>query len=719
MNKESLLGFLVLLTLSGCNSSNPEPEIVLPVEVALERPINETCLAHDEPVLSTDVKFENIYPQLDLGIVPIQIYRMPGNETEWFMIDRKGFVSKFKDEPNVTDRDVLLDITEKVDSSIGELGLLGMAFHPQFETNNKVYLYYSYLDEINERYTTLSEYTYNFDNDTLIDEISIVKLRQYSRHHQGGNIIFGPDGYLYFGYGDDDRPQTAQELDDLYGKIIRIKVVGNGTYTIPDDNPFVNVEGARAEIYALGFRHPWRFSIDPESNEFWLGDVGASNLEEVDKIVKGGNYGWPIKEGTNCLLAEGCEDQEDLIDPVLEYSHEAGWGAIIGGVVYRGSLNKGLVGQYIFADFSYYSQIISLEYDSEGQAFGSSLFEGRLNTKGGIHSFTSDNDGEIYITHWKGIFKMLPDENIASTANTFPQLLSETGCFSSSTEGLKVVESAVSYDVASSLYSDGATKKRWMAIPDETEIQVLDNGDFIYPLGSVLIKEFSLENKKIETRLLMKNDTDKWAGYTYLWNDEQTEAELLPAGKTVYTADIEYQVPNRVQCQSCHNNSINGAIGPEYRQLNFEHTYSDTVTKNQIEYLSAIGFIKESLLEKKDELPALPDYHLSNFSNEERVQSFAHSNCSHCHNPSGPARGSLDFTWQVKEQWGACDKDPEVSSLGIEDARLIAPGNHEKSIIYRRLNTTELYKMPPLGRSTIQHDVTDLFENYIAEIECK
>ena len=719
MNKVSLLSFLIIIPLSACNSSDSAPEVKPPVEIVIERLANKSCLAHEEPVLLTNVKFENIYPQLDLGIVPVQIYRMPGNETDWFMIDRTGFISKFKDEPNVTDRDVLLDITDKVDSSIGELGLLGMAFHPQFETNKKVYIYYSYLDEINERYTTLSEYTYDTDKNILIDEISILKLRQYTRHHQGGHIIFGPDGYLYLGYGDDDRRQVAQELDDLYGKIIRIDVAGDGTYTIPDDNPFVNVAGARPEIYALGFRHPWRFSIDPESNEFWVGDVGASNLEEVDKIVKGGNYGWPIKEGTSCLLAEGCEGQEDLIDPILEYSHDAGWGAIIGGVVYRGSLNKGLIGRYIFADYSYYSQIISLEYDADGKAFGSTLFEGRLNTEGGIHSFTSDTDGEIYITHWKGIFKMVPDENAASSGNQFPQLLSETGCFSSSTEGLETVESAVPYDVASSLYTDGATKRRWMAIPDETEIEVLDNGDFIYPVGSVLIKEFSIEDKKIETRLLMKNDLQKWAGYTYLWNDEQTEAELLPAGKTVYTAGIEYQVPNRVQCQSCHNSSINGAIGPEYRQLNFEHTYSESLNKNQIEYLVEIGFIKESLLDKKNDLPALPDYHLNDFTNEERVQSFAHSNCSHCHNPTGPARGSLDFTWQVKEQWGACNKDPEVSSLGVVDAKLIAPGSPEKSIIYKRLNTTELYKMPPIGRSTIQHDVTDLFKKYINEVECK
>jgi len=705
----------VVLTLTGCLNSDEEDIPKLPDNIY--RPDNGTCLAHEPPVLSSSVKFEKVYPGLTLGI-PIDIYRMPGNTEYWYMIDRAGYVYKFKDDPNVRVKDELLDISGVVDASYGELGLLGMAFHPDFSVNNKVYLYYSYINEDNERYATLSEFTYDLAQDKFIDEVSIINLRQFTKHHQGGNVMFGPDGYLYLGYGDDAKGMVAQELTDLYGKIIRIDVPGDGSYTIPEDNPFVDVEGARGEIYARGFRNPWRWSIDFETGELWLGDVGASNLEEVDHVVKGGNYGWPIKEGTSCMLDVGCDDQEDLIDPILEYSHDAGWGAIIGGAVYRGTDNPGLAGRYIFADFSQFSQILSLEYDVDGQPFGLPLFEGKLASGGGIHSFTSDLDGELYVTHFKGIFKMVPGDDVSSSAEEFPQLLSETGCFANTANGLEAVESAIPYSVASPLYTDGAAKKRWMAIPDDRQIDVLDNGDFIFPVGSVLIKEFSMGETIIETRLLMKNDTNDWAGYTYHWNDEQTDAVLLPAGKTVPIDGINYQIPSRIQCQSCHNDSINGAIGPEYRQLNFDHEYTDGITGNQIEYLTKISFLKDEELSKQEELTALPDYHLSDFTNTERMDSFVHSNCSFCHNPEGTARGSLDFRWQEVPLWNACNKEPEVSSLDIEDAKLIAPGQPEKSIIYKRLNTTELYRMPAIGRTTIQHDVVELLENYINEVEC-
>jgi mono/diheme cytochrome c family protein len=258
-----------------------------------------------------------------------------------------------------------------------------------------------------------------------------------------------------------------------------------------------------------------------------------------------------------------------------------------------------------------------------------------------------------------------------------------------------------------------------MAIPDDSQIDLTDNGDFIFPLGSVLIKEFSFSGQKIETRLLMKNEESKWDGYTYQWNEVQTEASLLEAGKIVKIGDIQYQIPNRVQCQTCHTASVNGAIGPEYRQLNIEKDYSQSLTKNQIDYLTEIEFLDNSVLNKKEQLTALPDYQSVAFTDEERVNSFVHSNCSNCHNPQGTDRTSIDFSWQGTEQWGTCDKDPEVSSLDVENAKLMAAGDPERSIIYKRLNTTEPYKMPPIGRSTISEEVVELFHNYITNVECK
>lgn len=544
-------------------------------------------------------------------------------------------------------------------------------------------------------------------------------VRQFTQNHQGGHLEFGPDGHLYFAYGDDAKSATAQELDKLYGKMIRIHVPGDGTYSIPEDNPFVDVEGARGEIYASGFRHPWRYSIDQETGDIWVGDVGANNIEEVNQVVKGGNYGWPIKEGTVCSLAEGCADYPDIIDPVLEFSHEAGWGAIIGGAVYRGDAIPGLNGKYIFADFSQFSRILSLEYDVNGTPSGNPLFEGKLATGGGIHSFTLDQDGELYVIHFKGIFKMVPDDNADTQTVDFPQTLSETGCFEIKNSALEPVDVAFSYDVASSLYTDGADKRRWMALPDGESIDITDNGDFIFPVGSVLIKEFSLGGKKIETRLLMKNDTNVWNGYTYEWNAEQTEANLLPAGKTVMTEGINYKIPNRVQCQNCHNDSINGAIGPEFRQLNFDHEYPDGTSRNQIDYLVNLEILDEAATAKKDALLAYPDYHKDEFDDKTKLDSFFHSNCAYCHNPTGPARGSIDFTYKSLPYWNTCNKDPEISTLGIDGAKLVAAGEPEKSIVYKRLNTAELEMMPPIGRTTVQDDMVSVLHSFITNTDCK
>lgn len=718
-----IIAIVISTGVIGCFSSNSKKETVIIVEeevvedIVHERVENLTCLAHEPPVLSSNITFENAYPNLELKDI-IQVYRMPSNTQEWFLLERQGFVVKFDDDPNVSEKSLVLDISDKVVATYGELGLLSLAFHPDFESNDKVYLYYTYLDENEDRFSTISEFTFNHDTQTLVDEVSILKLRQYTLNHQGGQLLFGPDNKLYMTYGDDGFGEKSQELDDLYGKMIRINVDGDGSYQIPNDNPYVGVEGARGEIFARGFRNPWRWSFDKATGDIWLGDVGASNLEEVNKVVKGGNFGWPIKEGTSCQLNEGCEHIEDLIDPVLEYSHEAGWGAIIGGEVYRGTKIQGLIGKLIFADFSQYSQIISLEYDEDGNAIGNTLFEGNLSTPGGIRGFTSDFDGEIYISHYNSIHRMVPDIIENTNIDEFPQLLSETGCFSQTSTGVEVDDALVPYDVASSLYTDGAEKNRWMAIPDESEITVTESGDFIYPVGSVLIKEFLLGGEKIETRLLMKNDIDTWNGYTYEWNETQTEAHLLPSGKTVVTEGIHYQIPNRVQCQNCHNSSINGAIGPEFVQLNFETEYKDGVKENQIAYLTDIGYLESSAIDKINELTVLPDYHDAAIENEQRVGSFVHSNCAYCHNPTGSARGDIDFSWPIKEQWNACNKDPQISTLGIPDAKLIFPGQPEKSIIYKRLNTTESYQMPPIGRSTIQHEVVDLLSLYINNVEC-
>jgi glucose/arabinose dehydrogenase len=304
-----------------------------------------------------------------------------------FVADQTGKVRILSARGELLERP-FLDIHDRLpplDPEYDERGLLGMAFHPGFRDNQKFYVYYSAkprkggpkdFDHLNR----LSEFVTSVDPDIAdhADERVVLESPHPYSNHNGGDIHFGPDGYLYIPIGDggnkSDRGRghnpdigNAQDLSSLLGKILRIDVDHGRPYGIPEDNPFART-GERQEIYAYGLRNPWRISFDREGdNELFVGDVGQYRTEEVDIIVNGGNYGWNIKEGSHCYnpvsprqVKGACINEgyrgEELIDPILEYLNadvQGGIGhAIIGGAVYRGSDLRELQGSYIFGDWS-------------------------------------------------------------------------------------------------------------------------------------------------------------------------------------------------------------------------------------------------------------------------------------------------------------------------------------------------------------------------------
>ena len=314
------------------------------------------------------------------------------------------------------------------------------------------------------------------------------------------------------------RARHAQDPFNWYGAILRIDVDSGFPYSIPPDNPYVSGGGA-PEVYAIGFRNPFRISQDSGgSGEIWAGDVGANDWEEVSKVVKGGNHGWPIKEGSHCVEA-GC-DSTGLIDPVYDYSHDDGC-SVIGGHVYRGSLIPSLTGKYIFADWCT-GEITSIDDSGQGPIVTSLLTTGMS-----IRDFTVTPDGELYVSDGgTEIMQLVPDNSGGGPAPNFPQMLSDTGCFDPS-DPTQVAEGVIPYDVKTELWSDGAGKRRWLAIPDGTQIDILPDGDWDFPIGSVLIKEFAWNGNPFETRLMVRHDDGEWAGYTYEWNASLTDANLV------------------------------------------------------------------------------------------------------------------------------------------------------------------------------------------------
>lgn len=316
------------------------------------------------------------------------------------------------DSPNGTIR-VVLDISNKVGRRGNEEGFLGFAFHPEVASNGRIYVYYS---AENPRRSVISEF--KFGADGAIDptsERNLLQVAQPFSNHNGGMLAFGPDGFLYVSLGDGgsggDPQGNGQNLSTLLGSILRIDVNATGfPYTLPADNPFIgqnaaNGQPARGEIWAYGLRNPWRISFDIEAGELWAADVGQNEIEEVDLIMRGGNYGWNIKEGNACYKpSSGCDAiaPDDLIAPITTYGHSPGC-SVSGGYVYRGTRLPSLDGAYIYGDFC--SGIISALRRGVDGTEGSVVisFSGHL-----IPAFGQTLDGEVYVlTYSPGIFRFV------------------------------------------------------------------------------------------------------------------------------------------------------------------------------------------------------------------------------------------------------------------------------------------------------------------------
>jgi glucose/arabinose dehydrogenase len=348
-----------------------------------------------------DLALQNGFPNLSFQ-QPIDLTIPEDGTNRLFVGTKAGIIYVFANQRQVESASVFLDISAKVDDSGYEMGLLGVTFHPDYDNNGYFYVDYTAAEP---RRTVVSRYTVSDDDPNVADsssEVILLEIEQPYSNHNGGQIRFGPDGYLYIALGDGgsggDPLGNGQNTSTLLGSILRIDVDDpepGENYGIPDDNPFVGVEGAD-EIFAYGLRNPWRFSFDSINGTIWAADVGQSEVEEIDIIEKGGNYGWNIKEGDQCYEPpSGCSD-EGLIDPIWTYTHDVG-NSITGGYVYRGDNLTQLIGKYIYADFGS-GRIWALEYDGVNPTNNTQLFDTNLN----IASFGVDSQQSLYILAFDG-----------------------------------------------------------------------------------------------------------------------------------------------------------------------------------------------------------------------------------------------------------------------------------------------------------------------------
>ena len=362
---------------------------------------------------------------------PVYICQAPGDNDRLFVLEQRGVIRLIKNGKKA--RKPFADLRDRVHNPVmpgDERGLLGMAFHPDYQSNGHVYL--NYVDEDDN--TVISRFSvaddlYRLDNKS---EKELIKLKQPFSNHNGGHMVFGPDGYLYISVGDGgkwgDPYNNAQNLENLFGKILRIDINTGDPYAIPEDNPLRNNPNKRGEIWLYGLRNAWRFSFDRVTGDMYVGDVGQDMWEEIDFVsarnAGGQNFGWRAMEGTHCYNPpEECEHIGE--PPIYEYPNDANYMKVLtgmdepnvdgcsvtGGYVYRGNKIPSLWGTYFFAD--YCSGNIWTFREVEGVATDFRNRTTEINLGGGefinyISSFGEDNDGELYFVDYNGaIYKLV------------------------------------------------------------------------------------------------------------------------------------------------------------------------------------------------------------------------------------------------------------------------------------------------------------------------
>ncbi len=335
---------------------------------------------------------------------PIGIASAPGG---WLLVnERAGRVVAI--HPGRGERGIALDIRDRVLGE-DERGLLGLVLAPDWPADPRAFVHYS--DRNGD--TVLSEFTGTQDGDAapVLDpasELMLLTVDQPFPNHNGGQLAFGPDGYLWFGLGDGgsggDPLENGQNPATLLGDILRLDVSEPGGYGIPADNPFADGSGGAPEVYLMGLRNPWRFSFDPETGQLWIADVGQEAFEEIDRVdpaaAAGANLGWNVMEASHCFADSACST-DGLVLPLAEYGHDQGC-SVTGGHVYRGGSIDGLGGWYLFGDYCS-GTLFGLRSDAEAPADGSPLVPNVvLETERNISSFGTDSDGELYLTDVEG-----------------------------------------------------------------------------------------------------------------------------------------------------------------------------------------------------------------------------------------------------------------------------------------------------------------------------
>ncbi len=694
-----------------------------------------------------------------------------------FVSEREGKLYAFQNDPATSEKILVLDLSD-VNQGEDDSGPLGFVFHPEFgddssENADYVYVHYAYTDNPivgskpdsnTPTYSRLARFSIDRETMTADPASELVLIDQYDQSvwHQGGAMFFHPDdGFLYLAVGDEGSAScqldNCQQINkDLFSGVLRLDVDMRGgdisqpiarqpqtgttaNYFIPSDNPFVGDAGVLQEFYAIGLRSPHRMTLDPVDGVVFIGDVGQNDREELNVLKRGANYQWNLFEGQLQLEPAPADVIGEWTGPLLDFTRDE-FRSIIGGYVYRGERFAELRGKYVFGDFST-GGIYALEYEIEAgdvvsQGYEKLLSSPFLDRVNGITSFGVDHRGELYILTLGDEAQIHRLERVVQSTTNLPQKLSDTNVFAS-TEDFEPGETLLPFRVNSPLWSDGAHKSRWVSLPEAGQVTFSEADSWRFPQGTVFVKHFEMalderrldERRKLETRLLVAGAQGRYYGASYKWNEQGTDAELLLVGEfeelSIINEDgeqrtLNYYYPGPSDCLVCHNEPAGNVLGLNTAQLNRDIAYAqDSEPFNQLDAWVSLGRFREgSTLDGRDssEYPRLASLDDDDSSIEHRIRSYWSSNCSMCH-------GALPG---IKSRWDARYATP-LADQGVingalvsnrnSDDRVIVPGDLSRSVLYQRdISLDPTWRMPPLGRSSVDTRYIELLEEFILSL---
>lgn len=663
---------------------------------------------------------------------PIMIKPEPGRN-DFVLLESNGYVpvrkarvlrvTEASEEP-----EVLLDLNES---------LYDLCFHPQFARNGFVYLGANgrASEAKDDFHTRVLRYTMDRKTGRIDPASRTLIIDWWSHGHNGASLTFGKDGMLYVTAGDggnnSDEWNTGQDLTKLNAKLLRIDVdhpVGGKAYGVPKDNPFLGIKDARPETWCYGFRNPWRMTMDRETGDLWVGENGQDLWEYARIARRGENYGWPIIEGTHEFHQHRKQGPTPIMKALVEHSHTE-FRSLTGGIVYRGSKFQELRGAYIYGDYS------------TGQVWAAKQSEGRLvsdvciaDTPFNIVAFCETQSGDVLIVDYNGnaIHRLEPNIVTRNPAAPFPAKLSETGLFSD-TATHQPHPALVRYEVNVPGWHDGATGERFIALAGEGRMEFVESGGWNMPNGSAVAQTLSREGKRIETRVMLRQQNE-WSGYTYVWNEAQTDAVL--AGKDGETR-ADWRVPSRQECMLCHSRQGGFLLGLSTVQVNrdgqiakweregllgYDHAKLEeaqwrnelkTDKRSDDEFQMLVDRVLPNPMQRqpvKDSpllpaspasLPKLAQTGDAHAPLEARARAYLHANCSHCHVRNGGGNSQMQLGIDIADM-EVINAAPMHGTFGIPDARLVAPGAPERSLLVYRPSLRGSGQMPPM--STLRPD---------------